>query len=231
MKMIVGLGNPGIEYARTRHNVGFMVVERLLGRLGAQGAVRSRFHSACVDATLAGEKCLLLRPTTYMNRSGMAVAEAVGFYKVDPSADVIVVADDLALPTGMIRLRPSGGSGGQKGLDDITRALGTDTYPRLRVGVGMQPSGGKPVVMNQSDFVLSRFIPEEMPLLEKAIEVAGSAIETFAARGLDAAMNAFNVRNNPSRDTPAGGQDAENPTSGRPPRHERAETDHSTNES
>ncbi|MBL8964797.1 MAG: aminoacyl-tRNA hydrolase [Phycisphaeraceae bacterium] len=233
MKMIIGLGNPGIEYARTRHNVGFMVVERLIGRLGVEGVVRSRFHSACVDASIAGEKCLLLRPTTYMNRSGLAAAEAIGFFKVDPSKDVMVVADDLALPTGMIRLRSSGGSGGQKGLDDITRALGTDAYPRLRVGVGMQPSGGKPAVMNQADFVLSRFIPEESPLLEKSVGDACSAIETFVAKGLDSAMNAFNVRNNPSRDVPGSGdgRDPDSPSGGRPSRAERKPSDHASSES
>ncbi len=200
MKMLIGLGNPGLEYARTRHNVGFMVIERLLSKLGINAPVRARFHAACVDAQVGSEKCLLMRPTTYMNKSGLSVAEAVGFFKgIDLAADVMVVADDLALPTGMIRIKPSGGSGGQNGLADIARALGTDAYPRLRVGIGMQPAGGKPAVMNQADFVLSRFITEEQTLLDGAIDTACKALEMFITRGLDAAMNTFNSKNNPDK--------------------------------
>lgn len=209
MKMLVGLGNPGLEYARTRHNVGFMVIERLAGKTGIDGTVRSRFHAACVEGRIAGEKCLLVRPTTYMNRSGMAVAEAVAFFKtVEVPRDLMVITDDLALPTGMIRIRPGGGAGGHNGLGDIERALGTDQYPRLRVGIGMQPAGGKPSVMNQADFVLSRFIHEEQPLLEKAIEDACGALELFISRGVDAAMNKYNVKNSGAGENatpPAGG--------------------------
>lgn len=196
MKMIVGLGNPGLEYSRTRHNVGFMVVERLLTKKGITAPVRARFHAACVDAPIGSEKCLLMRPTTYMNRSGLAVSEAVSFYKVLPAKDVMIVTDDIALPTGMIKIKPGGGAGGQHGLEDIARLLGTDQYPRLRVGIGMQPSGGKPQVMNQADFVLSRFITEEQPLLEQSLDTACEAIEMFVVKGLDAAMNAFNKKNN-----------------------------------
>ncbi|HLO40689.1 MAG TPA: aminoacyl-tRNA hydrolase [Phycisphaerales bacterium] len=199
MKLLVGLGNPGLEYARTRHNVGFMVLERLASKRAGTSPVRARFHAACVDAQIANEKCLLLRPTTYMNRSGMSVAEAAGFFKVDPSKDVMVVSDDIALPTGMIRIRPGGSSGGQNGLADIARALGSEQFPRLRVGVGVQPSGGKPAVMNQADFVLGRFMPEEQALLEQSIERACEALEAFVSRGVDAAMNAFNSKNSPER--------------------------------
>jgi PTH1 family peptidyl-tRNA hydrolase len=199
MKLLVGLGNPGLEYAKTRHNVGFMVIERLASKRAGMSPVRARFHAACVDAQLGSEKCLLLRPTTYMNRSGMSVAEAANFFKVDPAKDVMVVSDDIALPTGMIRIRPGGSSGGQNGLADIARALGTENYPRLRVGVGMQPNGGKPAVMNQADFVLGRFMPEEQGLLDQSIDRACEALEAFVARGVDAAMNTFNSKNSPER--------------------------------
>lgn len=199
MKLLVGLGNPGLEYAKTRHNVGFMVIERLASKRAGTSPVRARFHAACVDVQLGNEKCLLLRPTTYMNRSGMSVAEAANFFKVDPAKDVMVVSDDIALPTGMIRIRPGGSSGGQNGLADIARALGTENYPRLRVGVGMQPNGGKPPVMNQADFVLGRFMPEEQGLLDQSIDRACEALEAFVARGVDVAMNTFNSKNSPER--------------------------------
>lgn len=199
MKMLIGLGNPGLEYAKTRHNVGFMVIERLISRKGITSPVRARFHAACVDAPIGTEKCLLMRPTTYMNRSGLSVGEAVNFFKVVPATDVMVITDDIALPSGMIRIKPGGGAGGQHGLEDIARALGSDQFPRLRVGIGMQPAGGKPSVMNQADFVLSRFIPEEQPLLEQSIDNACAALETFVLKGLDAAMNAYNVKNNPDK--------------------------------
>jgi peptidyl-tRNA hydrolase, PTH1 family len=202
MKMIVGLGNPGLDYAKTRHNVGFMVIERLLAAIGGSDPVKSRFHAACVETRLAGEKCLLMRPTTYMNRSGMAVAEGVSFYKLDPAKDVLVVSDEVALPTGMIKIKPGGGTAGHNGLEDITRALGTDQYPRLRVGVGVQPAGGKPAVMIQSDFVLSRFTAEEGDLLASALGSACNAVETFISKGVSAAMNAFNTKNTTSKPPP-----------------------------
>ncbi len=204
MKMLIGLGNPGLDYAKTRHNVGFMVIERLIGRQRINDPVKAKFHAACVDTTIGGHRCVLVRPTTYMNRSGLSVAEGIAFYKIEPAKDIMVIADDIALPTGMIRIKPSGGSGGQNGLGDISRALGTDQYPRLRVGIGMQPAGGKPSVMNQADFVLSRFIAEEQPLLENSLDESCKAIEMFVTKGLDAAMNTFNTKNNPERGSDKG---------------------------
>ncbi|MCC6428818.1 MAG: aminoacyl-tRNA hydrolase [Phycisphaerales bacterium] len=200
MKMLIGLGNPGLDYAKTRHNAGFMVIERLISKQRINDPVKAKFHAACVDTQLGGHKCILMRPTTYMNRSGISVVEAVAFYKLQPAVDIMVIADDIALPTGMIKIKPAGGSGGQNGLSDITRALGSDQYPRLRVGIGMQPAGGKPAVMNQADFVLSRFIAEEQPLLESSIDQAAEALDVFVRKGLDAAMNAFNSKNNPDKD-------------------------------
>src|SRR5262252_4734629 len=140
MKLIVGLGNPGKDYDKTRHNAGYMVVYRLIARHAAGAPVKARFNAAAVEARLPGgggadETCLLLKPTTYMNRSGQSIAEAVRFYKLDPASELMVILDDVALPSGTIRIRPGGGTGGHNGLEDIERLLGTDAYPRCRIGI------------------------------------------------------------------------------------------------
>jgi len=192
MKLIVGLGNPEGRYAKTRHNAGFMVVDRLLGSHAKGEVLKARFQAATAEVSLGGERCLLMKPTTYMNKSGQSVGEAVRFFKVDPKADLLIVVDELYLPTGSLKLSPKGGTAGHNGLTDIHRILGTDEYPRLRVGVGLQPSGGKPPMMDQADFVLGQFSEEERDLLEGALGRAAKAAEAFALKGLDAAMNAFN---------------------------------------
>ena len=214
MKLIVGLGNPGREYDRTRHNAGFMVVERLVSRHAAGQPVKSRFHAGVVEAALPGAgKAALIRPTTYMNLSGRSVVEALNFYKLSIETDLLVITDDLALPTGSIRLRPSGGAGGHNGLKDIGRMLATEAYPRLRVGVGP-----KPPMIDQAAFVLGRFNEDEHEALEQSIERAADAAEAFCADGLDAAMNRFNTAGagagggwgaRPEQDTPAAGPNAE----------------------
>lgn len=193
MKMIIGLGNPGPEYAKTRHNAGFMVVDRLWACHARGEVARGRFQSATVEATISGEKCLLMKPTTFMNLSGRAVADAIRFYKADPAADVLVVVDDLYLPVGKVRVRPGGGTGGHNGLESIEQALGRDDYPRLRVGVGLSPSGGKPPLMDQADFVVSRFTREEEEMLEPALARAARAAEAFVAGGLARCMNVYNA--------------------------------------
>ncbi len=192
MKIIVGLGNPEGRYARTRHNAGFMVVDRLLARHAPREVLKARFNAATAEASIGGERCLLMKPTTYMNRSGFAVGEAVRFFKVDLKADLLVVVDELYLPTGKIRINPKGGAGGHNGLSHIQQTLGSDEYPRLRIGVGLQPDGGKPSFMDQADFVLAPFASEEEPLLTPALDRATSAAEAFVTKGLAAAMNAFN---------------------------------------
>jgi len=169
-----------------------MVVERLHAAFAKSELPKARFKSLAIEATIGSERCLLLKPNTYMNLSGQAVAEAIGFYKVSPQDDLLVVVDDLYLPTGKCRLLGSGGAGGHNGLIDIERALSTDAYPRLRVGVGIQPSGGKPAMMNQADFVLSRFTSEEDPLLLASITKAASGVEAWVTKGLAQAMNLTN---------------------------------------
>jgi PTH1 family peptidyl-tRNA hydrolase len=192
MKLLVGLGNPGAQYARTRHNAGFMVIDRLQLKFGAGAGVKARFQSAASEVTIAGEPCLLMKPTTFMNRSGQSVSEAVRFFKLDPRADLLVITDDLYLPTGALRMRPSGGAGGHNGLSNIEALLPGQEYPRLRIGVGRQPSGGKPALMDQADFVLSRFTDEEEPLLLASLEKGAEAAEAFVTAGLDRAMNLAN---------------------------------------
>jgi PTH1 family peptidyl-tRNA hydrolase len=194
MKLIVGLGNPGPQYTRTRHNAGFMVVDRLVARHAPGAVAKGRFAASCVDADVAGTRCVFIKPTTFMNLSGQSVGQAVSFYKVDPDQELLVVVDDLYLPVGSIRLRPGGGDGGHNGLSDIQRALGRDTYPRLRVGVGDKPSGGKPAHIEQKDYVLSRFTSDEESDLDLALSQSVEAVETFVAKGLPMAMNKFNKK-------------------------------------
>ena len=189
MKLIVGLGNPGRDYARTRHNVGFMAVDRLAQRHAAGAVARGRFHAMTIDAAIAGAgKCLLIKPTTYMNRSGLAVGEAVRFYKCSPVEDVLIIVDDTALPLGALRLRASGGDGGHNGLANIERALGTNEYARLRIG------GGEPEFAAQKDHVLGRFTDEEIATMEPALDRVCDAAECWAVEGLTRAMNTYNIR-------------------------------------
>jgi PTH1 family peptidyl-tRNA hydrolase len=195
MKLIVGLGNPGRNYDKTRHNAGYMVVDRLIQRHAPSAPVKARFNAAVVETPVAGEPCLVMKPTTYMNRSGQSVAEAVRFYKMTPAQDVLVIVDDMALPPGSIRLRPGGGAGGHNGLENITLLLGTDAYPRLRIGID-----SRPVFMDdQADYVLGRFSDEQWTLIHPALDKAADAAETFVSRGLDAAMNKFNAPDAPPR--------------------------------
>jgi PTH1 family peptidyl-tRNA hydrolase len=188
MKLIAGLGNPGDEYAGTRHNAGFMTIERLARRhdLVALGSIMHKFHSAVIEGPIAGERCILLQPQTYMNRSGTAVRQALQFYKLNPATDLLVVVDDTALSLGRIRLRAEGSPGGHNGLADIQRALGTAQYPRLRIGIDTPPLG------RQVDYVLSRFTPAQMQTLDRTLDLACDAIECWVARGIDAAMTRYN---------------------------------------
>ena len=211
MKLLIGLGNPGSTYTNTRHNAGFMAIDLLARRHASGEPVKARFQGATIDATIAGEKALLLKPTTYMNLSGQSVAEAVRFFKLDPVTDVLVIVDDLYLPVGAVRLKPGGGTGGHNGLESIRKLLARDDYPRLRVGVGVAPAGGKPPYMDQADFVLSRFSPEEQPQLEASIARAADAAELFVAHGLTKAMNFANAGPAERKAKPAQTSDAPTP--------------------
>ncbi len=187
MKIVAGLGNPGLEYRGTRHNVGFEVIDLLSARHGSGGRLaRSRFHGLAEEIRIGDEKVLLLRPLTYMNRSGLSIGDAIRFHKADPGIDLLVVVDDMALPCGAIRLRGEGGAGGHQGLLDLERHLGRKDYGRCRVGI--DGPGGQ----SWSDYVLGRFRPEQQPLVAEGITLAADATERWVASGLSAAMNAFN---------------------------------------
>ena len=187
MKLAVGLGNPGQEYRRTRHNVGYDVLAELARRHAAPPPQR-KFEGELTEVFLGGEKLLLLAPLTYMNLSGRSVGAAVEFYKI-PLADVLMVCDDLNLEPGRLRLRAEGSAGGQNGLKDIFRRLGTEAVPRLRVGIGRPPGR-----MTATDYVLGKFTEKEREAFDDATARAADAVELWARDGVAAAMNAVNAK-------------------------------------
>ena len=186
MNVLVGLGNPGRKYAGTRHNVGFEVVAELARRHAAPRP-KTKFEAEIADVVVAGHRLLLVAPQTFMNASGRSVRQIVDFHHLAPG-EVLVVCDDINLPVGKIRLRKSGSSGGQKGLENVIQHLGTPDVPRLRIGVGQPPAG-----RDSADYVLDRFHKSEQPAIDTAIGVAADAVETWLAEGIDRAMNRFNV--------------------------------------
>ncbi len=185
MKMIVGLGNPGLKYAGTRHNMGFSALTMLSDRLNIP--IKTRQCEALVGHGFIGtEKVLLAMPQTYMNLSGNAVGALAHFYKCDP-ADIIVIYDDIDLPAGTIRIRAKGSAGSHNGMKSVIQMLGTEDFPRVRVGVGAKPAG-----RDLADYVLSRFPKEELPLIREAIDTAVSAAELIVREGVDKAQNEYN---------------------------------------
>ncbi|WP_027719206.1 aminoacyl-tRNA hydrolase [Desulfovirgula thermocuniculi] len=187
MHLVVGLGNPGAEYARTRHNVGFMVVDRLAADLGIEVG-RVWLRSLVGLGYLDGKRIILAKPLTYMNRSGEAVGLLLRWYGLTPQ-ELLVVSDDLDLPVGQLRLRRSGSSGGHRGLQSVIERLGGGDFARLRVGIGRPPEGVAVV-----DWVLSEFAPEELPAVERAVAEASQAVRLALTEGMEAAMNRFNAR-------------------------------------
>jgi peptidyl-tRNA hydrolase, PTH1 family len=185
MKLVVGLGNPGRKYKGTRHNIGYAILAELARSFG-DSSYKHKFHGEVMEAEIGGQKALLLSPLTYMNISGLSVSEAKTFYKI-PDEDLLVLCDDLNLPLGKLRIRVQGSSGGQKGLDDIIRRLGTENFHRLRVGIGSPPQG-----WDWADFVLSKFTADEIPQIEQAVRRAAEAVTVWAREGADSCMNQFN---------------------------------------
>jgi PTH1 family peptidyl-tRNA hydrolase len=183
-KLIVGLGNPGRKYAHNRHNVGFQCLDRLAQAHGLSFA-RRRAKASLVLGKIADVGVVLAKPLTFMNLSGQAVRPLVSFYKLSLE-DILVIYDDLDLPLGTIRLRPEGGSGGHKGMRSIIEALGSQAFPRLRVGIG-RPPGNDAV-----SYVLSDFTADEQITLESVSEKVVAAVELFLREGIEAAMNAYN---------------------------------------
>jgi PTH1 family peptidyl-tRNA hydrolase len=190
-KMIVGLGNPGPEYARNRHNVGFQVIDVFAGRHGLvfdkfQKRARVALGRVVLTNGWAG-RVLLAKPMTFMNLSGEAVAALAAFYKIAP-ADILVISDDLDLPAGKLRLRAEGGAGGQKGIKSTIQHLHTEAFPRLRIGIGRPPGQ-----MDAADYVLQNFSAAEEQEMATLRPKAADAIEAWLAQGVAAAMNLFNA--------------------------------------
>lgn len=187
MKLVVGLGNPGKKYEQTRHNIGFEIVDALAQRHGASPA-KSKFEGLLQECSVSGNRVLLLKPQTFMNLSGRCVQQARDFYKIELE-DLLLVCDDFNLDLGTIRLRASGSDGGQKGLADTIRQLGTNEFPRLRFGIGPVPDRWDP-----PDFVLGRFTGGEKEQVERQMQRTCQAVETWLSDGIREAMNKYNGR-------------------------------------
>ena len=184
MKLVVGLGNPGNQYAETRHNIGWLALDRLADRAGRSGRGRQRDASATMELRFKGLELLLAKPQTYMNDSGVAVRKLLARDRV-PLLDLLVVTDDFALPFGKLRFRESGSHGGHNGLRSIVDELGTEKFSRLRIGIG-EPGRGA------VDHVLSRFAPDEWQRMPVLLDAAADAIEAWARDGTSKAANRFN---------------------------------------
>ncbi|MGD1860156.1 MAG: aminoacyl-tRNA hydrolase [Leptolyngbyaceae cyanobacterium] len=193
VRLIVGLGNPGEKYARTRHNVGFDVVDALAQRWQISLSSHRKFHGEFGEGpAIAGQKIALLKPATYMNRSGQSARAVVDWYKL-ATTSVLTIYDDMALPLGKLRIRPNGSAGGHNGMKSMIAHLGTQEFPRLRVGIGsIQRAGDR----NQAvvAHVLGKFAPDEALLVNKALDWAVDATETLIKQGTEATMSAFNGR-------------------------------------
>jgi PTH1 family peptidyl-tRNA hydrolase len=181
IRCIAGLGNPGPEYAGTRHNIGFMVVDQFAASLGLSWEKSTKWDAI----TSKRGELLLAKPVSFMNRSGYPLVAIAQFYKIAPS-EILVVLDDFALPLGRIRIRAGGGTGGHNGLESVIMQFGTEEIPRLRIGIGAAPTAGS------VDYVLGRFFEEERTLVKSAIERSVQAIKWAVDNGVVAAMNTFN---------------------------------------
>ncbi|OPX88676.1 MAG: Peptidyl-tRNA hydrolase [Pelotomaculum sp. PtaB.Bin104] len=188
MKLIVGLGNPGREYAQTRHNIGFMVIDRLA--LKFKVSVDKKMFKALIgQGQIDGEKVVLVKPQTYMNLSGEAVSALLNWFKLNVS-DLLVIYDDLDLPAGKMRIRSGGGSGGHKGMQSIIQMLGTESFPRLRIGIGRPPEPG----FETAGYVLGHFRDEEAQAFEEVLDLAPEIILCLVRQGIERAMNLYNRR-------------------------------------
>ena len=187
MYIIAGLGNPGGKYDNTRHNAGFRVMDILADRMGI--LVEEKKHKAlCGRGVLEGQKVILLKPQTFMNLSGESIRAAADFYKVEPE-NVLVVYDDISLEPGQLRIRAKGSAGGHNGMKNIIAHLGTQEFPRVKVGIGEKPKG-----MDLADYVLSCFSKGEQELMDQAFKEAARAVAVILGQGIESAMNEFNAK-------------------------------------
>lgn len=186
MYIIAGLGNPGRDYENTRHNIGFEVIDKLADQENI-GVLEKKHKAIIGKGVIAGEKCILAKPQTFMNLSGESVRALLDYYKVDETANLIVISDDISLDVGQLRIRKKGSAGGHNGLKNIIAHLGHDTFMRVKMGVGEKPRG-----WDLADYVLGHFSPKEWKVMEEAVERAADAIRMMIAEDADAAMNEFN---------------------------------------
>jgi peptidyl-tRNA hydrolase, PTH1 family len=193
MVLVVGLGNPGAKYERTRHNIGFDCLNLLHARLGSP-SVQAKFEGQFAKGRIGQRDVCLVWPLTYMNCSGRCVSQFTRFYKIEIE-NILVICDDLSLPLGKLRIRKSGSSGGQKGLNDIIQSLGTQDVARLRIGIDPTPERWETV-----DYVLSKFSTSERMIVDEGLARANEAIVTWVLDGVDAAMNIFNRDSKPPQD-------------------------------
>ncbi len=184
--IVTGLGNPGAKYEMTRHNAGFLAIDMLAMKQNKE-IKRLKFHALTCDAEIEGKKCLLMKPQTFMNNSGEAIGEAARFYKIPPQ-NVIVLSDDISLDVGKIRIRRKGSAGGHNGLKSIIAHLGSEDFPRVKIGVGKKPNA----YVDLADWVLGRFPKELEPQLKEALENADAAVSLIVQDKLDRAMNLYN---------------------------------------
>lgn len=184
--LIAGLGNPGLQYEGTRHNAGFIVIDRLAQKLGFE-IKRMKFKALCGDVSIAGKHCVVIKPGTYMNNSGQSVAEAMNFYKLDID-HVIIVYDDISLEPGRMRIRRKGSDGGHNGIKSIIQLTGEDTFPRIKIGVGKKPHPK----YDLADWVLGKFSDEDREKLDQTADNACEALELMVGGKTDEAMNRFN---------------------------------------
>ena len=185
--LIAGLGNPGSEYAGTRHNIGFLLVERLAARWRAAWKLEKKFNARLARLEQAGQKIILCEPQTFMNASGDAIGALGRFYQL-PADRMLIVVDDADLPLGQIRLRAEGSSGGHHGLESVEQQLATRQYPRLRLGIGRRAGDDRQI----TDYVLGRFTAGELEIVEEALARAGQQVECWWSDGIEEAMNQFN---------------------------------------
>jgi len=192
VRLIVGLGNPGREYAHSRHNVGFWCLNRLARRHGIAFSSRGRL-AAVGEGELAGQPVILAKPRTFVNLSGRAVSHLLQRYRLSPQ-QLLVVYDDLDLPLGRVRLRPSGSHGGHRGMRSIIEAIGSQDFPRIRIGIGRPEVAGEPTWESEAvvDYVLGPMTADERHILDEAAATAGEAILCLLAEGVETAMNRYN---------------------------------------
>lgn len=199
IRLVVGLGNPGPKYAHTRHNIGFDLVDRLARRWQISLSEQRRFQGDCGEGMAVGQKLYLLKPNTFMNKSGQSVRALLDWYKLLPQ-QVLVIYDDMDLPIGKLRLRISGSAGGHNGMKSLITHLGTPEFPRLRIGIGRSLDAG--VAQETISHVLGRFAPQEQRLLDEVLDMAADAVELALRQGVEKSMSLYNGRSISSVTTP-----------------------------